>query len=236
MSVLVTFPGATRPWALPGLVAFEPDPEGDHAHGTRQQPPAPLARLLVARGVRWFPARHCLLGGDSGDGTSETARGGRQQHRHRTLVSPCSGEAAWYEPPPPRTRPIMGRPRVPGQQLASPHAAVANTAARTRLTVAWSGGRTRDREVVTGPGHWSRTAEALVEGRWVDVHAGSGPPRDESCFTTAIPLRPPQRVASSTHGGAIEPTCHAWRDDLHLAPTKGSCHATVVRLTPGFFG
>jgi DDE superfamily endonuclease len=76
LSVLVKFPFAIRPWALPVLVALYRDPEWDQAHGTRHKTPAHLARLLLARVVRWFPERHFIFVGDTGYGTSETARFG----------------------------------------------------------------------------------------------------------------------------------------------------------------
>lgn len=162
VSVLVTLPCAVRPWALPVVVALYRDPTWDQAHGTRHTTPAHLARLLLARVVRWFPERQFIVVGDSRYGTSETARFCRQHERHLTLVSKFDGDAALSEPPPPRTRHTMGRPRVKGQKLASPAQVVANTVNRTRLTVAGDGGSTRDIEVVTGTGHWYRIGEDLV--------------------------------------------------------------------------
>jgi len=120
ISVLVNLPFARRPWALPVLVARPPPPEWDCAQGTRQKTPAHVARLLLARLIRWFPPRHVIFVGDLGYGTRETAWFCQQPHRHLTLVSTCYGDAAWSEPPPPHTGHTMGRPRVKGQTLASP--------------------------------------------------------------------------------------------------------------------
>jgi hypothetical protein len=94
LSVLVKLPFALRPWALPVWVAWSRDPEWDQAHGTRHQTPAHLARLLLARVVRWFPARQFIFVGDTGYGTSETARFCRQHGRHLTWVSKFYGDAA----------------------------------------------------------------------------------------------------------------------------------------------
>jgi hypothetical protein len=137
VSVLMKLPFATRPWALPILVALYRPPEWDRVHGTRHKTPAHIARLLLARLIRWFPHHHFIFVGDTGYGTSETARFCHQHRRHLTLVSKFYGDAALYEPPPPRMRGTMGRPRVKGQKLAAPREVVANTAARTRLVVAW---------------------------------------------------------------------------------------------------
>jgi hypothetical protein len=179
VSVLVKLPFATRPWALPALVALYRSPEWDQAHATRHKTPAQLARLLLTPLIRWFPERHFIFVGDTGYGTSETARCCRQHRRHLTLVSKFYADAALSEPPPPRTRTTLGRPRVKGRRLLSPQVAVAQTAQRPCLTGAWYGGATRTIEVVTGTGHWYRIGEALVEVRWVYAHDCSSTHRDE---------------------------------------------------------
>ena len=120
LSVLVKLPVATRPWALPVLVALYRPPEWDRVHRRRHKTPAHIARLWLARLIRWFPERHFIIVGDTGYGTSETARFCRQHHCHLTLVSKFYRDAALYEPPPPRRRSTIGRPRVKGQKLPSP--------------------------------------------------------------------------------------------------------------------
>ncbi len=236
LSVLVKLPFAVRPWALPLWVALDRSPEWDQTHERRHRTPAHLARLLWARLIRWFPERQCIFVGDSSYGTSETARFCRKHRRQLTLVSQYYGDAALYEPPPPRTRHTMGRPRVKGQKLASPHEVVENTAERTRLTVTWYGGSTRDIEVVTGTGHWYRIGEDLVEVRWVYVHDRTGTHRDESFLTTARTMTPPQMVACDTPRWSIDTTCQACREYLKLASTKGDGQPTVRRFTPCVFG
>jgi DDE superfamily endonuclease len=136
--------------------------------------------------MRWFPQRHFIFVGDSGYGTSESARFCHQHRRHLTLVSKFYGDAALYEPPPPRRRRTRGRPRVKGQKLLSPQEVVAQTRHRTRLAVAWYRGTSRDIEIVTGTGHWYRIGESLVAVRWVYVHDCTGTHRDEYLFTTAL--------------------------------------------------
>jgi hypothetical protein len=93
-SVLVKCPFALRPWALPVLVALSRDPAGEQAQGTRHQTPAHRARLLLARVGRGFPARQCILVGETGDGTSETAWFGPRDGRPLTLVRKFDGDAA----------------------------------------------------------------------------------------------------------------------------------------------
>ena len=184
VSVLVKFPLATRPGALPALVALDRAPAWHQTHGMRHKTPAHMARLLLARLIRWFPERQFNFGGDTGYGTSETARCCRQHRRHLPFIRKFSGDAALYEPPSPRTRTTLGRPRVKGRKLRSPQEVVAQTIQRSCLTVAWYGGATRNIEVVTGTGHWYRIGEALIDVRWVYVHDCTGTHRDEYFFTT----------------------------------------------------
>jgi hypothetical protein len=236
VSVLVKLPVATRPWALPVLVALYHPPEWDHAHGTRQKTPAHLTRLLLARLVRWFPHRHFIFIGDTGYGTSETARFCRQRRHHLTLVSKFYRDAALYEPPPPRTRRMLGRPRVKGQKLPSPQEVVAHRTRRTHLAVAWYGGTTRNIEMVTGTGHWYRIGEALVAVRWVYVHDGTGTHRDEYFFTTNLSLRPKPIVECYTQRWSIETTFQECREYLNRESTKCYGQQTVLRFTPCIFG
>jgi hypothetical protein len=205
-------------------------------HGTRHKTPAHIARLLLARLVRWFPQRHFIFVGDSGYGTSETARFCSRYGRHLTLVSKFCGDAALYGPPPPRTRRTMGRPRVKGQKLASPQEMVAQTTERTRLTVAWYGGASRDIDVLTGTGHWYRIGEALVAVRWVYVHDCTGTHRDEYFFTTALQMTPKQIVECDTQRWSIETTFQECREYLKLESTKCYGKQTVLRFTPCLFG
>jgi DDE superfamily endonuclease len=236
IAMLLKLPFATRPWALPVLVALYRPPEWDRVHGTRQRTPAHLARLLLAQLIRWFPQRQCSFVGDTGDGTSETARGCRQHRRPLTLVRKFYGDAALYEPPPPRTRHTRGRPGVKGQNLPSPPAVVAHRTRRTRLAVAWYGGSPRDLEIVTGTGHWYRLGDALVAVRWVFVHEGTGTPRDAYVGTTHLRLCPKQIVECYTQRWAIETTFQECREHLKRESTQCDGQQTVLRFTPCLFG
>jgi DDE superfamily endonuclease len=236
VSGLVKVPFATRPWALPVVVALSRSPAWDRLHRRRHQTPAHLARLLLARLVRWFPQHHVMCMGDRGYGTSETARFGRTYRRHLTMGSKFAGDAARYAPPPLRTPSPRGRPRVKGQTLASPHEVVAHPGKRTSLLVTWSGGTTRAIEIVSGTGPWYRIGEALVEGRWVDVHDGTGTHRDEDFLTTEMTLKPPPSVEGDTPRWSVETTFQECRAYLKLESTQGDGQQTVLRLTPGWCG
>jgi hypothetical protein len=137
LAILVQFPFATRPWALPVLVALDRSQEWKAAHHRRHKTPAQLMRPLLAGLLRWFPDRRFILTGDGSSGTHELAGFAYRQRRHLTLVSRFYPDAHVYQSPPAaRPRPRLGRPRLKGAKQPAPQEVVAR-AQRRRLKVTW---------------------------------------------------------------------------------------------------
>src|SRR4051794_12587146 len=141
LAVLVKFPFASRPWALPVLIDLYRSEEDDEKRGRHHLTPARLmCRLLRLLLIR-FPGRSFIFAGDSGYGTHEVAR---FCHRHRdrlTLVSKLHPAANLFDPPPPYAG--KGRPRVEGARRPEPRQAVAAAPALAPLEVGWYGGGER---------------------------------------------------------------------------------------------
>src|SRR5262245_3182528 len=118
LAILVRFPFAARPWALPVLVDLYRSEDDNRRrrrpHRTPAQLMCRLLRLLLLR----FPRRHFVFVGDAGYGTHEVARFCHRHCARLTLVSKLHPDANLYEPPPPYTG--KGRPRVKGQPCPSP--------------------------------------------------------------------------------------------------------------------
>ena len=149
LAILVRFPFANRPWALPVLVALYRSREWNQQHRRRHRTPAQLLRRLVAVLLHWFPHRHFTLTGDGGYGSHEMARFAHRHRRRLTLVSRFVPDAQLYTPPPviagkrpahrPRTkgrscpprRPPWRRPdRRTGRPAMSPGTAAAGATSR----------------------------------------------------------------------------------------------------------
>lgn len=151
LAVLVRFPFAPRPWALPVLVDLYRSADDNRRRRRPHRTPARLMCRLLRLLLRWSPGRAFVFVGDSTYGSHEVARFCQRQRGRLTLVSKLHPDANLHAPPPPyRGR---GRPRVKGRPLPKPRAAAAAGRGR-RLTVGWYGGGTRRVEVVTGSGHW----------------------------------------------------------------------------------
>jgi len=187
LAVLVRFPFAKRPWALPVLVDLCYSEEDNRKRRRPHRTPAQLVCRLLRLVLLRFPARSFLFVGDAGYGSHEVARFCFRHRGRLALVSKLHPEANLYEPPSPYRG--KGRPRVKGGRLPKPRQAVANlrSGSRSRLTVGWYGGGTRAVAAVTGTGHWYKSGRGLVPLRWVFVEDRTGTHRDEYLYTTARP-------------------------------------------------
>lgn len=235
LSILVNFPFARRPWALPVLVALYTSKEWNREHGRRHKTPAQLMRQLLAVMIRWFPNRKFVFAGDGGYGTHEMTRFANRWNRHVVLVSRFYPDANLYEAPPLKRSSKSGRPRKKGRKQPSP-AQVVSCSKRSRLTVAWYGGGRREVEVVTATGNWYKAGEGLVPIRWVFVHDLTGTHRDEYFFSTDITMTPKQLVEIFTGRWSIEVTFEEMRAYLGLETSRGWSKATILRGTPCLFG
>jgi hypothetical protein len=236
LAVLVRFPLATRPWALPVPVDLYRSPEQDRAEGRPHKTPARLLCRLLRVMLLRFPDRHFVVTGDSGYGTHEVARFCRRHHPRLTPVSKLCPDANLFLPPPPYAG--VGRPRVKGDRLPKPRQAVANLCprSRSRLAVGWYGGGTRAVAVVTGTGHWYKSGRGLVPVRWVFVEDRTGTHRDEYLFATDPTLTPAEVIGSYTARWNIETAMQECRSGLGLETTRGWCRRTVLRAAPCLFG
>jgi DDE superfamily endonuclease len=233
LAVLVRFPFAARPWALPVLVDLYRSEDDDRRRGRPHRTPAQLMCRLLRLVLLRFPGRPFVFVGDSTYGTHEVAR---FCHRHRgrlTLVSKLHPDANLFAPPPPYAG--RGRPRVKGRRLPKPRAAAARGPKR-RLTVGWYGGGTRRVEAATGAGGWYKSGRGLVPVRWVFVRDLTGTHRDEFFFTTDPALTPAEVIGHYTGRWNIETTFQEARSCLGLETTRGWCAATVLRAAPCLLG
>jgi hypothetical protein len=234
VALLVRFPFAIRPWALPLLVALYRPKEQNHERGRRHKTPPQLVRQMLLVLKRWHPERTFVCAGDGNYATHELAVIATRYPQRLTLVSKFYPKANLMAPPPPYSG--TGRPRVKGEELPSPAAVVRATAQRPRLTVAWYGGGQRRVEVVTGTGLWYRSGKPLVPVRWVFVHDLTGTHRDEYLFTTDQALSAKAVIETYTGRWNIETTFEEMRSYLGLETTRGWSRLTVLRAEPCLFG
>jgi hypothetical protein len=234
LAVLVRFPFATRPWALPVLIDLYRSKEDDQKRNRPHRTPARimcgLLRVLLIR----FPDRTFVFAGDSGYGTHEVARFCYRHRGRLTLVSKLHPDANLFDPPPPYAG--KGRPPRKGARRPKPSQAVAAATAFGRLEVGWYGGGKREVEILEGTGHWYKAGQTLVPVRWVFVRDQTGTHRDEYFFTTDEALTPSAVIGYYCGRWNIETTFQEARSALGLETTRGWCKKTALRAGPCLLG
>jgi len=233
LAVLVRFPWANRPWALPVLVDLYRSKEDDQQRRRPHRTPARIMATLLRVMIRWSPRRRFVFVGDSGHGTHELAR---FAHRHRArlaLVSKLHPQANLFEPPPPYSG--KGRPPLKGPRRPKPSEAVATAELRAE-EVAWYGGGRREVGVTTGTGHRYKAGEGLVPLVWVFARDRGGTHRDEYFFSTDAEMTAVAMIEAYRGRWNLETTFQEVRGCLGLESTRGWCRRTVLRAAPCLFG
>jgi hypothetical protein len=236
LAVLVRFPFATRPWALPVLADLYRSPDDNRRRRRPHRAPAQLMCRLLRLVLLRFPQRRFVFVGDAGYGTHEVARFCCRHRARLSLVSKLHPDANLHQPPPPYVG--KGRPRVKGARLPKPREAVGffRPGSRSRLTVPWYGGGTRQVRVLTGTGHWYQSGRGLAPLRWVFVEDRSGTHREEYLFSTDLTLTPAALIGLYCGRWNIETTFQECRGCLGLETTRGWCEKTVLRAAPCLLG
>lgn len=235
LSILVHFPFATRPWALPVLVALYRTEEWNRLHQRRHRTPPQIMRGLLCVLLRWFPQRNFVFVGDGGFSPHESAAQAQRYRGRLTFVGRFHPKANLHAQPAAQSGSKVGRPRKKGKKLPAPEQVVAKSK-RQRMGVLWYGGKRRTVAVVTGTGWWYRGGADLVEVRWVFVHDLSGTHRDEYFFSTDVSLAPQKIIEIFTQRWSIEVTFEEVRAHLGLETTRGWSEQTVLRVAPCLFG
>jgi hypothetical protein len=237
LAILVRFPFATRPWALPVLVALYHSEEWNRQHGRRHKTPAQLLQQLLAVLLHWFPQRHFLCTADGNYASHELASFAHRHQSRVAMVSKFYPDANLYAPAPVVTgKKPTGRPRGKGAKQPAPQEVVAQTRRLRRRNVAWYGGGRRDIGVVGGQGHWYKSGHGLVPVQWVYVVDRTGTHRPEYFFSTDRGLTETQVIEYYTGRWNIETTFQEMRSYLKLEKTRGWTKQTVLRTAPCLFG
>lgn len=238
MAVMVRFPFASRPWALPVLAALFRNRALCQRQGRRFKSWPQLARQLLAVMIHWFPRRRFILLGDGGFATHELAWFCRRHRRHVTFVFRFYDDACLYALPPAcqkRGR-GRGRPAKRGAKLPRPRQVVVAAGRAAHATVDWYGGGRREVELLGAAAGWYRDGRGLVPLRWVFVRDRAGTHRDEYFAATDPTLRPEQIVGLYTGRWPIETTFQEVREHLGLETPRQRCERSVLRTTPCLLG
>jgi len=233
LAIVVKFPFASRPWALPVLCALYRPRELNKQEGRRHKTPIMLARGLMCVLMRWFPDKKFIFLGDGGYASHELASFCHRHRRRATLVSRFHGDAALYDPPPKYNG--TGRPRVKGRKRKSPQDVVPTRRLR-KATVDWYGATERNVKLIGDDAYWYKSGQGLLPIRWVFVRDDTGTRRDEFFYTTDQTLELTHLVSLFTQRWPIETTFQEVREHLGFETPRQRVANSVLRTAPCLLG
>jgi len=233
LAIVVKFPFASRPWALPVLCALYRPRELNEQEGRRHKTPIMLAQGLMCVLMRWFPDKKFIFLGDGGYASHELASFCHRHRRRAKLVSRFHGDAALYDPPPKYNGP--GRPRVKGRKRKSPQDVVPLRRLR-KTTVKWYGATERNVKLTGDDAYWYRSGHGLLPIRWVFVRDDTGTRRDEFFYTTDQTLELTDLVSLFTQRWPIETTFQEVREHLGFETPRQRVANSVLRTAPCLLG
>lgn len=233
LAILIQFPWAKRPWALPVLCALYTPPEESERLGRRHRTCGELARVLTRRLIRWFPEGRFVLTGDGQYSTHEMARFAHRHRQQLTSVGKFYPDANLSEEPPEYSG--NGRPRVKGNRQPKPQEVV-QTKRGLKTTVNWYGGGQRKVRLVRGGGNWFKAGLGLVAVSFTYVEDLEGTHRPEDFFSSDPKMSARAIVNFYVRRWSIEVTFQECKDRLGLGSPRRFSRKAVERVEPWLLG
>ncbi len=233
LAILIPFPWAKRPWALPVLFALYTPPEESVHLGRKHRTCGELARVLTRRLIRWFPERRFVLTGDGQYSIHEMARFAHRHRKQLTYVGKFYPDANLYEEPPKYSG--NGRPRVKGNRQPKPEDVVQAKRGH-KTTVNWYGGGQRQVRLVRGGGNWFKAGYGLVAVSFVYLEDLEGTHRPEYFFSSDPQMSAHAIVNTYVQRWSIEVTFQECKDRLGLGSPRRFSRQAVQRVEPWLLG
>lgn len=233
LHVLAPIPWVQRVWALPFFSVLAPSERYHQARGQRHKKVPDWGRQLIVQLRRWLPYRQVVVVADSTYATLELLAACQRLPQPVTLVTRLRLDAALYDPAPPRTAGVVGRPRVKGvRQPTLAERAADPTTAWQAVTVQWYGGVEREVELVSDTAVWYHSGMTPVPLRWVLIRDPHGQFPVQALLSTTLELAPPQIVEQFVLRWQLEVTYHEARTHLGIETQRQWSEQAIARTTP----
>jgi hypothetical protein len=240
LMLLVPVPWAARVWALPFLSVLAPSKRYAAKEGKRHKKLTDWARqsLLLVR--HWWPEREIVAVADSGYAAIALLERLARLSKPIVMVTRLRLDAALYEPPPPRKKGQMGRPRLKGKRLPNLTVVAEDRSVVWRpVRVAdWYGGgeRALDLEVTSKTALWYHTGLPPVPLRWVLVRDPQGAFATQALLCTDLGTdlgADPERILSwFVMRWRLEVTFQEARRHLGVETQRQCSDLAIRRTTP----
>lgn len=235
MAVVVTLPWTKQRWALPFLCVLATTPEVSERLGKQHKTVGKWAHQMISLVRRWLPNREIKLMGDTAYTVLDL--GVHAQKKQVTLITTGHLDAVLHEPPPDRTAPTIGRPRVVGPRLASLQQVEQDPQTTWHaLTLNWYGQGKRTVEICTGTALWYRSGFAPLPIRWVLTRDPAGKRPLKAIFSTDPTQTAEEIIKDFMKRWSLEATFEESRAYLGIETQRQWSDLAIERSTPLLFG
>jgi DDE superfamily endonuclease len=207
-----------------------------HLPGKQQPGCATLAREMLLEVQSWFPDRELILVGDGGYSAAGLLK---DLPKGVVYVGRLRGDAAVYDPQPPRATKKRGRKPTKGQRLPSPKAAAAKADRKRSAKGSWCWETIvvtlynveRSLKVVSYLAVWP-TVLGLRPIRVFVVRDPSGTMADTYLFTTDLTAEATWVVTTFAWRWSIEVSFKASKQVMEIEGPNHWCKESIERLAP----
>jgi hypothetical protein len=261
LMLLTCVPFAQRIWALPFLTLLAPSERFYTGQGRAHKKLTDWMRqgLLpsgedVPQVRRWLPDRKIVFVGDTSYAVLELLhrmtqlknpitmvtrfRMSRDPDLASRIVKRDQGDAALYEPAPPRQPGQKGRPRKKGQRQPTLFQVGADPATLWTMHIVryWYGEIKRTIEITSGTAVWFHIAKPVVPIRWVIIRDPRGKFKPQALLCTNLDATPIQIVEWFIQRWQLEVTHREVREHLGVETQRQWSDQAIARTTPMLFG
>jgi hypothetical protein len=225
---------AGRVWALPFLTALAPSERYARVRHRRHKKLTDWARQSLLQVARWLPNREIIAVADSSYAAIDLLTAVR---RHVCMITRLRLDARLFDPPAPRQRGAIGRPRVIGRRQPTLAERLTNPRTRwRRLTVTgWYGRGERQLEIVSATALWHHPGR-LVPIRYLLVRDVAGEFKPQAFLCTNLAADPVDILRWFVRRWSIEVTFAEVRRHLGVETQRQWSDAAIARTTPALLG
>jgi len=228
MALAICIPGTSKIYCLPIHAKL-------HRSGKNRPGEAALAKQMLDDVLAWFPDRKLVFLGD-GAYSAKTLLG--KLNPRVTYIGVMRGDAAIYDPRPPKSRKGKGGPKPKkGSRLPSPREAVKKADRRQGGPWAWhtvkatAYGVRRTLKVLTYQAVWPRVL-GLTPILVVLVRDPRGRFKDAYWFTTDLSADPAWVIETFSRRWSIEVAFKASKQVMRIESPQHWCQESIEKLSP----
>ena len=234
LMLLPEIPWVGRVWALPFLTVLAPSERYAREHQQRHKKLTDWGRQVLLQAAHWLPERKIIAVTDSSFAAIELLNAVR---RRICMITRLRLDARLFDPPPPRRRGAIGRPRVTGKRQPTLEKRLANPKTRWRRfkVTGWYGRGERVVEIISGIAIWHHPGR-FVPIRYVLVRDVADELKPQAFLCTDLDADPLDILRWFVRRWSIEVTFAEVRRHLGVETQRQWSDPAIARTTPALLG